>query len=98
MSQWYVKKSTLVILGCLTFLMLLILVLPDVDLPDTAFHSGTAPVVVHAQVSAPPIFVSVATVVPNPDINAASGWQEAGAPMTAADPNFRPIFLRSIRC
>ena len=98
MSQWNVKKSTLVILGGLTFLMLLIVVLPDVDLPDTAFHRGTAPVVVHAQVSAAPIFVSVAAVIPTPDANAASNWQDPGAPVATGDPNFRPILLRSIRC
>ena len=98
MSPWKVKKSTLVLLGCLTFLMLLIVVLPDVDLPDTAFHRGTAPVVVHAQGSAAPIFVSVATVVPTPVTNAAWGWHEPGAPVATVDPNFRPIFLRTIRC
>jgi len=36
-------------------LFALILVLPQVDLPDFTFHSGTAPVVAHSRVIAPPM-------------------------------------------
>lgn len=45
------------------FLFALILVLPQVDLPDFTFHSGTAPIVAKARVTAPPLLtaVSVAT-------------------------------------
>lgn len=42
------------------FLFALILVLPQVDLPDFTFHSGTAPIVSKARVSAPPLLVAVA--------------------------------------
>ena len=72
MSQWNIKASTLFILSCVVFLMLLIVVLPDVDLPDTAFHRGTAPEVVHAKATAAPVAVIVATVFNSP-IPAASG-------------------------
>ena len=58
MSQWNIKTSTLFILSCLVFIMLLIVVLPDVDLPDTAFHQGTAPLVVHARGTAAPATAS----------------------------------------
>jgi hypothetical protein len=36
------------------FLFALMLVLPQVDLPDTTFRDGTAPVVARLQLTAPP--------------------------------------------
>jgi hypothetical protein len=99
MSQWNVKASTLVILGCIVFLMLLILVLPDVDLPDTAFHRGTAPEVVHAKATAAPVAVIVATVLQFSEIGGIWRPLRDLEPLAvASDPNFRPILLRSIRC
>ena len=53
MSPWKISASTLFIRSCLVFIMLLIVVLPDVDLPDTAFHRGTAPLVFHACATPP---------------------------------------------
>ena len=98
MSQWNVKASTLFILGCVTFLMLLIVVLPDVNLPATAFHRGTAPVVVHGQATAPPTAVIVASVSQLPDAEQASQPYDCRALVGSTEPNFRPILLRSIRC
>jgi hypothetical protein len=99
MSRWNVKASTLLILGCVVFLMLLIVVLPDVDLPDTAFHRGTAPVVVHAQATAAPAAVTVASVFQLPDAEQAARPSYYSRSLSASpDPNFRPILLRSIRC
>jgi len=99
MSQWNVNKSTLFILGCLTFIMLLIVVLPDVDLPDTAFHQGTAPLVVHARGTAAPATVTVAAVFPLPNPGQpSSAFREPEKLAGNLDPNFRPILLRAIRC
>jgi hypothetical protein len=42
------------------FLFALILVLPQVDLPDFTFHGGTAPIVAKSRVSAPPVLTAVA--------------------------------------
>ena len=98
MSQWNIKPSTLFILSCLVFIMLLIVVLPDVDLDDMAFHQGTAPLVVHARVTTAPAAVAVAAVfqlsIPAALIRPprlSEGLAEN------LDPNFRPILLRSIR-
>jgi len=44
-------------------LFALILVLPQVDLPDFSFHGGTAPVVVKSKLSSAPVLSSVATPV-----------------------------------
>jgi hypothetical protein len=57
MSRW---KWTLLIFEMLLFAV--ILILPQVELPDFTFHSGTAPVVAKTRVSSPPARV----VVSNP--------------------------------
>src|SRR5271167_644786 len=64
MGRWTIKPSVWFLLMGLLFLVVLILVLPEVDLPDTAFHRGTAPVDVHARVTSAPTLLSVNTVVP----------------------------------
>lgn len=99
MSRWNVKTPTLFVLGGVVFLMLLIVVLPDVDLPDTAFHRGTAPVVVHAQANAAPAQAIVASIarVPNKGQNPLA-WERSGEFRFTRAPNFRPILLCSIRC
>ena len=98
MSRWKVKAPTLVILSCLVFIMLLIVVLPDVDLPDTAFHQGTAPLVVHARGTTAPPVVAVAALFQFPKI--VQSWRpdlESDGVFAHLDPNFRPILFRSIR-
>jgi len=45
-------------------LFALILVLPQVDLPDFTFHNGTAPVAAHSRVIAPPVRAVLAQLVP----------------------------------
>ncbi len=98
MSRWNVKAPTLVIFSCLVFIMLLIVVLPDVDLPDTAFHQGTAPLLVHARATTAPPVVAVAALFQFPKI--AQFWRpdrELDVFFAHLDPNFRPILFRSIR-
>lgn len=49
------------------FLFALILILPQVDLPDFTFHGGTAPIAAKARVSAPPLLTAVTvTTLPRP--------------------------------
>ena len=99
MSQWKIKRPALVILVGLIFLMLLIVVLPDVDLPDIAFHGGTAPVVVHAHATSAPNLVPAALASATPNLDHALRSQAQGRASAAGiPPNFRPILLRSIRC
>jgi hypothetical protein len=98
MSRWNVKAPMLVILSCLVFTMLLIVVLPDVDLPDTAFHQGTAPLVVQARGRIVPAVVAVAALFRFPKI--VQFWRpdrEIEIVLAHLDPNFRPILFRSIR-
>jgi hypothetical protein len=98
MSRWKVNLSTLFILSIVVLFMLVIVVHPDIDLPDTAFHRGTAPLVVHAQATTAPPVVAIAALFQFPDtveFGHVDREFEVAAPIL--DPNFRPILLRSIR-
>jgi hypothetical protein len=98
MSRWKVPASTLFVLFSMVFIMLLIVYLPDVDLPDTAFHQGTAPLVVHARANAAPPVVAVAALFQFPESGRFwSPEREREVVAGQLDPNFRPILLRSIR-
>jgi hypothetical protein len=56
MGEWTIdRRSVILLLGVLTVIVL-VLVLPQVDLLDTAFHRGTAPIVIHSQGTAKPAF------------------------------------------
>lgn len=57
--KWW-RWSLLIFELCL---FALILVLPQVDLPDFTFHGGTAPVVAKSRLSSPPVLSSVSTPV-----------------------------------
>jgi hypothetical protein len=98
MARWNIKASTLFILGFMTVIMLLIVVLPSVDLLDTAFQRGTAPIVVHAQANAAPAAITVASIFQLPRAeDAARPSHESKGLTVNNDPNFRPILFRSIR-
>jgi hypothetical protein len=54
------------------FLFALILILPQVDLPATAFQRGTAPTVAKARVSSLPVLVAV--LLPLGLLSSAQSW------------------------
>lgn len=54
MGRWKLNLWKCVLLLSMLFLFFLILVLPQVDLPDTAFHRNTAPIVIHSRYTSPP--------------------------------------------
>ena len=98
MSRWNINSPTLLILSIVVVFMLVIVILPDVDLPDTAFHRGTAPLVVHARATTAPPVVAVAALFQCP--HTVQFWhadREFEIIASSLDPNFRPILLRSIR-
>jgi len=59
MASWTINRGALILLMSLFALIVLILILPDIDLPDTAFHRGTAPVVEHSRTSSAPGLLTV---------------------------------------
>jgi hypothetical protein len=97
MSQWRISRSALFVLFSVMVVMLAVVVLPFVDLPDTAFHRGTAPAVIHAQaVSAGAAIAAVFCQTPHvPD--PATHFHEHRAYAVYSAPNFLPIFLSSLR-
>jgi hypothetical protein len=99
MSRWNASTSTLILLGSAVFVVLLLVVLPDVDPPDTAFHRDTAPVALHTQANAAPPLMVAAQASPRV-ATAQRDWLSLRLSKTAVllPPNDRPIQLCSIRC
>jgi hypothetical protein len=99
MSRWNASTSTLILLGSAVLVVLLLVVLPDVDPPDTAFHRETAPVVLHSQANAAPPLMVVAPVLPTV-ATAQRDWLSLRLNKIAVllPPNDLPIQLCSIRC
>jgi hypothetical protein len=52
MRRWNITWPALLVLVVAVGVIVFLLIHPDVDPPDTAFHLGTAPVVVHARTNA----------------------------------------------
>jgi hypothetical protein len=100
MSEWRINPASVFLLSGLIVLMLLIVILPDdVDLPDAAFHRGTAPVVVHDQATSAPLAITIAAAVPLPSpIETFYFFHRPTDSELYLSPSFRPILLRSIRC
>ena len=80
--------------------MLVIVVLPDVDLLDTAFQRGTSPIAVHAQAtSAPPaVPLPAALQLPDTTVNELGQFRLLVNLALFSGPNFLPILLGTLRC
>lgn len=63
MNSFRIKAPALVLLLGLLAVVTLILVLPDVDLPDTAFQRNTSPIALCAHFHSVPQFRSTATLL-----------------------------------
>jgi hypothetical protein len=99
MGHWTIKRPALFVLMGLLFLTVLILVLPEVDLPDTAFHRGTAPVDVHARVTSAPGLLSTGTVVSFCfSTRTAFRCREHALVFAHATSNSLPLLHSSLRC
>jgi len=98
MERWRIGPSSLIALGCVVFVMLVIVVLPDVDLLDTAFQRGTAPITVHAQATSAPSAVNVRIPlhVPLDTLEAFRHFRLKNLAVYSG-PNFLPILLGSLR-
>ena len=99
MARWRIKPLATIILLSVLVVILLVLVLPQVDLLDTAFQRNTAPVVIHAQATSAP--ASAATSRPIQLMFPEQGSQhrpEPGRLFAHATPNFLTILHHSIRC
>jgi hypothetical protein len=99
MVRWRINRASLIVLGFVVFVMLVIVVLPDVDLLDTAFQRDTAPIAVHAQATSAPATVTVATVLQLPPYSLEIFRHFRGVQLLSvySVPNFLPIVLGSLR-
>jgi apolipoprotein N-acyltransferase len=59
MRHWTISRQSVLLLLAVLTVIVLVLVLPQVDLLDTAFHGGTAPIALHARAIAKPPFQSL---------------------------------------
>jgi hypothetical protein len=99
MGRWTIKRPALAALLAVLFLVCLILVLPDVDLPDAAFHGGTAPVAVQARSLAPPSSLTVATFA-QLSLSVQNARRDSALPLQFTDTSVDslPILHRALRC
>ncbi|HZP64427.1 MAG TPA: hypothetical protein VFB28_13515 [Terriglobales bacterium] len=63
MRGWRINWPALLVLGLAVGVVLVLLILPDVDPPDTAFHLDTAPIVVHGRTHMAPVVMTVSATV-----------------------------------
>jgi hypothetical protein len=99
MERWAIKPWGLFVLLSWLLLITLILVLPQVDLPDTAFHRGTAPVDVHSRITSAPGLLSASAVVPfSFSTHPASLRREHSQVFAHQTSVFLPLLHRSLRC
>ena len=99
MSRWTISPARLFLLGFSLFVILLLVVLPEVDPLDTAFHRGTAPAVVHAKATSTPAILSLA--VPFHFLQGAvplGHSHEQPTVMVYSSPKFLRILHHSFRC
>ncbi len=62
-DHWTITSRSVILLLGVLLVIFLVLILPQVDLLDTAFHLGTAPIVVHSIATARPFFQTLSVLV-----------------------------------
>jgi len=98
MRRWTIKPGALLILMGVLSVIVLILILPQVDLPDTAFHRGTSPVVAHLRVSASPLLLAVRPGGQPADSAGPEESQLQHLWFSPSTSSFIPILHQSLRC
>ena len=100
MRRWALKPFTLATLLGVLSVIVLVLVLPQADLLDTAFHRGTAPSVLHSRSCSRPATVARVMV----SLQKLFSWQdlesrrELGSFPAHSTPGLLPILHPPLRC
>lgn len=99
MAQWTIRPIWTILLMVLLLTIGLIQVLPQVDLPDTAFHEDTAPVVTKFRASSAPALPVVVVSLGMALFSRISEyfWTSGSEPAIAAA-NFVPILHCALLC
>ena len=99
MSRWTISAARLFLLGFAVFVIVMLVVLPQVDPLDTAFHRGTAPAVVHANATSAPAILSLAVPFHFPQGAVGPGHSHEQPTVTVySSSKFLRILHHSIRC
>jgi len=98
MARWTISRGAWLLLMGFLVLIVVILILPDVDLPDTAFHRGTAPVVEHLRTSSAPSLLTVRILTPLVFAAEAAESQLERSSLSHSTLQSLPILHQSLRC
>jgi hypothetical protein len=100
MGKWTIKPIWTILLLVVLVTIGLIQVLPQVDLPDTAFHEDTAPVVTKFRATSAPALPVAAGLVQLSLFNLVSEylWEHFPEPTKFASANFVTILNCSLLC
>ena len=98
MARWTISRGALVLLMGFLVLIVVILILPDIDLLDTAFHRGTAPVLEHSRVTSAPSLLTVRILAPLMFSREPAEAQLERAFLSHSTLQSLPILHQSLRC
>jgi len=98
MARWTISRGALFLLLGFLVLIVVILILPDIDLMDTAFHRGTAPVLEHSRVTSAPGLLTVRILTPLLFSGEAAESQLERSSLSHATLQSLPILHQSLRC
>lgn len=98
MAKWTISRGALFLLMGFLVLIVVILILPDIDLPDTAFHRGTAPVVEHLRASSAPSLLTVRSLTPLVPSGEAAESRLERTSLSHPTLQSLPILHQSLRC
>ena len=98
MSVWTKRRAERLILMVALLAIVLVLVLPQVDLPDVVLHRGGAPVVAQARAYSAPTLLSLRIPVRSSLAAAVSesGWERSSLPFSTSRSLL--VLHQSLRC
>lgn len=98
MRDWRISRSSLFVLYIVLVVITLVLILPQVDLLDTAFHLGTAPIVVHSQFTAKSFSRTIKMLVSFSSYAIAIAFLSLQQFLDNPFPEAIPLLSRTLRC
>ncbi len=97
-SKWNINSWSVAILVGMMVLFVLILVLPQVDLLDTAFHRDSAPTAIKARSTSAPVFAVVKAALPVSHVESSSPGNSNQLLLPASDSTEVASLLCIFRC
>jgi len=98
MSNWTISRGALILLMAFLVIIVVILILPDIDLMDTAFHRDTAPVLEHSRATSAPSLLTVRILTPTLFSAEAAESNLEQTSLSHSTLQSLPILHQSLRC